>query len=95
MTYTTAQMNEAIAQAIKGERSDRERIQKIIRENEDRMLRVKLMDEVWAEGNNTVTIGRLTVTATTAGNSVREHIRLNFKLGGKRASRAKVEESAQ
>lgn len=95
MTYTTAQMHEAIALATKGERSNRERIRQIIRENEDRKLRVHLMDEVYAEGNNVVTVGRLTVTATTAGNSVREHIRISFKLDGKRASRVQVEEAAQ
>lgn len=95
MTYTKAQLNDAIALATKGERSNRERIKKIIRETEDRMVRCQLMDEVDAEGNNVVTVGRLTVTATTAGNMVREHIRISFKLDGKRASRAQVEEAAQ
>lgn len=93
--FTKAQMNEAIQLATKGERSDHERIRKIIRETEDRALRAKLMAEVRAEGNNTVTVGRLTVTATMAGNSVREHVRISFKLDGKRASRAQVEEAAQ
>lgn len=93
--YTKAQLREAIQLATKGERADHERIKKIIRENEDRAVRAKLMSEVRAEGNNIVTVGRLTVTATMAGNSVREHVRVSFKLDGKRASRAQVEEAAQ
>lgn len=38
-----------------------------------------------------VIIGRVTVIANIAGNTVREHVRHTFKIDGKRASRADAE----
>lgn len=37
-----------------------------------------------------VSVGRVTVTADIGGNSVARHVRVTFKIDGKRASRADV-----
>ncbi len=94
-TEEKATSKEAIEKAVKAATEAEQDIEKQYQtiqsmklENSERIKAIKNVDK----SGRVQQAGRVTVTATSGGNSKRKHIRLSFKIDGKRASRKAVEE---
>ena len=83
ITATAQQVNTAIESASRAAYGRADAV-KAATSNKD-------LKAIFESFDTEVTAGNLTIKATLAGNSVRRHIKITYKVDGKRASKADVE----